>query len=83
VGREYFPVLQAAQKEELQRELARGFTTHVKILTARDDRTCEKCKSLDGMVFPISEAIEKMPLPVKCDSDEGWCRCAYTFHRME
>lgn len=53
-----------------------GFTTHVKPLSARDDRTCEKCKSQDGKVFTIDEALKQMPLPVLCNSGEG-CRCVY------
>jgi len=77
-GREYFHVEQAAMKEELQGALAQGVTT-VKVMSSRDDRTCEKCKSQDGMVLTIKEAIEKMPLPVKCDNGE-MCRCVYTYH---
>jgi hypothetical protein len=79
VGREYFHVHQAAMKEQLQGALAQG-TTHVKILSCRDDRTCEKCKTQDGTVFTIKEALEKMPLPVKCDNGE-MCRCVYTYER--
>lgn len=77
VGREYFHVQQAAMKEKLQGVLAQG-VTHVKISSCRDDRTCEKCKSLEGMVFSIKEALEKMPLPVKCDNGE-MCRCVYAY----
>ena len=76
-GREYFHVQQSAVKEELQGALAQGVTT-VEVISSRDDRTCEKCKSQDGMVFTIKEAIEKMPLPVKCDNGE-MCRCVYTY----
>ncbi|MGD0780533.1 MAG: hypothetical protein ABR954_07145 [Dehalococcoidales bacterium] len=83
VKRGYFPILQAAMKESLQGELAQGFTTHVTISSARDNRTCEKCKSQDGMVFTIKEAMEKMPIPVKCDNGEGWCRCVYTYERRQ
>ena len=77
-GREYFHVQQAAMKEELQGALAQGVTT-AKVSSSRDDRTCEKCKSQDGMVFTINEAVEKMPLPVKCDNGEMF-RCVYTYH---
>jgi hypothetical protein len=80
-GREYFHVQQAAMKEQLQGALAQG-VTHVKTLSSRDDRTCEKCKSQDGMIFTIEEALGKMPLPVKCDNGE-MCRCVYTYHRMK
>jgi predicted RNA-binding Zn-ribbon protein involved in translation (DUF1610 family) len=81
-GREYFHIQQEAIKEELQGASANGVITHVKILSSRDDRTCEKCKSQDGMVFTIEEALEKMPLPVKCDNGE-MCRCKYTYDRMK
>lgn len=56
-----------------------GMVKRVKVCSSRDDRTCEKCKSLDGKVFTIDEALEKMPLPDWCNSEEGWCRCAYTY----
>lgn len=65
-------------KAELRR-CARDGVTHVQIITSRDDRVCGKCKSLDGIVFTIQEAMEKMPLPAKCDDEEGWCRCVYTY----
>jgi predicted RNA-binding Zn-ribbon protein involved in translation (DUF1610 family) len=81
VGREYFHVQQEAVRTELQGVLAQGLT-HVKIASSKDDRTCEKCKSQDGMAFTIEEALEKMPLPVKCDSPE-MCRCVYKYHRMK
>ena len=80
VGRGYFPVQQAAIEADLQGALALG-RTHVRILSSQDDRTCEKCKSQDGMVFTIKEALEKMPLPVKCDNGE-FCRCLYQYHCM-
>lgn len=77
-GREYCHVEQAAMKEELQGALAQGVTT-VKVISSRDDRTCEKCKNQDGKVFTTKEAIETMPLPVRCDNGE-MCRCVYTHH---
>jgi len=76
-GREYFHLEQEAMKAELRGYAGQG-VTHVEILTSRDDRVCGKCKSLDGMVFTIQEAMEKMPLPVKCDDEESWCRCVYS-----
>ena len=76
MGRDYFPVRQLADKEDLQSLLnMRGIHTQLTITTSKDDRVCEKCKALEGKVFTIKKAIEKMPLPVKCES--GWCRCNY------
>ena len=80
-GRGYFHIQQEAMKARLQGALAQGMT-HGKIISSGDDRTCEKCKSQDGMVFTIEEALEKIPLPVKCDNGE-FCRCVYTYHRMK
>jgi len=80
LGENYFPLLQESMKESLRGEMQSGVMTHVKILSGRDDRTCEKCKSQDGMVFTIKEAIEKMPLLVKCDNGE-MCRCVYLYER--
>ena len=79
LGKSYFHLLQEAMKEQLQGESAHG-VTHAQVIACKDDRTCKKCASLDGEIFTIKEALEKMPLPVKCDSDEGWCRCAYGYH---
>jgi hypothetical protein len=79
LGKDYFPLLQASMKEGLKAELARGFVNYVQIVTSRDDRTCDKCKRQDGLKMSIQEALEKMPLPVKCDSEEGWCRCTYVY----
>lgn len=82
LGENYFPLLQESMKESLRGAMQSGIITHVKILSSRDDRTCEKCKSQHGMVFTIKEALEKMPLPVKCDNGE-MCRCVYTYHRIK
>ncbi len=76
---EYFTYLQNFQRTQLLELKKQGIVKKVKILTARDDRTCEKCRALEGMAFTIDEAIGKMPLPVKCNNEEGWCRCVYTY----
>ncbi len=77
LGENFFPLLQEAMKHELL-GCQRIGVKKVKILTSKDDRTCEKCASQDGMAFTIDEALEKMPIPVKCDNDE-MCRCVYTY----
>ena len=79
-GRPYFHLLQVAFKAELEGYLSDDVTNYVEIMSCKDDRTCNKCRSQHGKVFTVKEAIEKMPLPVKCDNDEGWCRCCYASH---
>lgn len=76
-GRDYFKLLQQGMKERLTAEL--GNCTHVQISSCRDDRTCKKCASQNGVKLTIQEAIETMPIPMKCDNGEGWCRCTYTY----
>jgi hypothetical protein len=78
LGKSYFHLLQESMREELQGQS--HYVTHVQIVASRDNRTCKQCASLDGKTFTIKEALEKMLLPVKCDSDEGWCRCVYGYH---
>lgn len=56
-----------------------GMVKRVKVLSSRDNRTCQECASLDGKVFTIDEALEKMPLPDWCNSAEGRCRCVYQY----
>jgi len=81
-GKDCFPVLQMSQKCELLQYRQQG-VKKVRISTTKD-KACENCKSLEGEVFSIKEALEKMPLPVKnClhklnpDAPTGWCRCLY------
>ena len=50
--------------------------------------SCEACKSQDGQVFTLDEALEKMPLPHKdCTyqlfNHPGFCRCEYLFELKE
>ena len=78
LGKSYFHLLQEAMREQLQGQS--HYITRVQVIACKDDRTCKKCASLDGKIFTIKEALEKMPLPVECDNDEGWCRCAYGYH---
>jgi hypothetical protein len=60
-----------------------GLSIKVKILTAGDS-TCAYCKSLEGKVFSIEEALEKMPLPnPKCKNGYRMCRCKYIIEYKE
>jgi hypothetical protein len=80
LGKSYFDLLQESVREQLQGvQVQSHYVTHVQVIACKDDRTCKKCASLDGEIFTIKEALEKMPLPVKCESAEGWCRCTYGY----
>jgi len=81
-GKDCFLALQMSRKCELLQYQQQGIKK-VRISTT-GDRACENCKLLEGKVFSIEEALEKMPLPVKnClhklnpDAPTGWCRCLY------
>jgi hypothetical protein len=48
----------------------------VEIMATYD--SCEKCKSQQGKIFTVEEAIKTRPLPCKeCDHETGYCRCTY------
>lgn len=48
----------------------------VEILTTHN--SCEKCKSRQGKIYTVEEAIKTRPLPCKeCDHEAGYCRCTY------
>lgn len=48
----------------------------VEILAAPD--SCKHCKSRQGKIFTVEEAIKTRPLPCKeCDHETGYCRCTY------
>jgi translation elongation factor EF-Tu-like GTPase len=48
----------------------------VEILAAPD--SCEKCKSQQGRIYTVEEAIKTRPLPCKdCNHEAGYCRCTY------
>lgn len=48
----------------------------VEILASPD--SCEHCKSRQGKIYTVEEAIKTRPLPCKeCDHESGYCRCTY------
>lgn len=53
----------------------------IKIVTARDNRTCAHCRELEGKEFDVDDAIRSPPIPVKECSTPcfgktiTWCRC--------
>lgn len=83
-GLPFIDDIQAFFRNELLYYKSNG-VPYVKILTAHNETVCAECKALEGRVYTIEEALEKMPLPVRtCKNDDhevvagfGWCRCTY------
>ncbi|MFQ5720201.1 MAG: hypothetical protein ACE5IK_11700 [Acidobacteriota bacterium] len=46
-------------------------------IVTRGDAACARCAARSGEVFPIDDALEKLPLPVTDCTSSGVCRCAY------
>lgn len=80
-GRDCFLQLQQSAKLELIYLQKVGLVSKVQILSAGG---CKSCKKLDGKIFTIKEALEKMPIPCKecaykfrVKDNFGFCRCCY------
>lgn len=72
-GKDFFHVLKQSSKVELENIKAK----EVKIMSVGG---CPSCKKLDGEVFTVEEALNKMPIPNKnCSNIEynNFCRCRY------
>lgn len=53
-----------------------GVASKVEILATPD--SCDHCKSQQGKIYTVEEAIKTRPLPCKkCDHEMGYCRCTY------
>ena len=54
-----------------------GVVLKVEILAS--DNSCENCKSQNGKIYSIGDAIKNKPLPCKeCNNEVyGYCRCTY------
>lgn len=85
VGEDFFPVQREALRCQLK-HLQRSGATKVRIVSGHDGMVCARCAEHEGIVLSIEEALESMPLPVRCDAssrrvavedDRGWCRCFY------
>ena len=83
-GRPHLHVAQEAKRAELMSLLEIG-VAEVEIGTCDDERVCAHCRSLDGKVFAIQEALEAMPIPGPSCTDGnkqsphgGRCRCVYS-----
>jgi hypothetical protein len=49
----------------------------IAVTNSDENNCCEKCRQLNGKIFPIDEALLSNPLPVKDCSHLGGCRCCY------
>ncbi len=69
--------LNASRIDSLLQWNKSGVVLKVEILAS--DNSCENCKSQNGKVYSIRDAIRNRPLPCKnCDNENyGFCRCCY------
>jgi hypothetical protein len=57
-----------------------------KVIIDAIPNSCKECQKLNGNIYTIKEALEKMPIPCKeCNHDNneggfGWCRCMWQPH---
>ena len=82
-GRPHLHVAQEAKRAQLMSLLEIG-VGEVEVRTCDDERVCAHCRSLDGKVFAIQEALEEMPIPGPSCTDGseqnphgGRCRCVF------
>ena len=82
-GRNHLELQRLAARVELQHMQSIG-TERVSVSTVSDERVCAYCRSLDGNVIEIEDALGQMPIPgPNCDDNRsgnphgGWCRCSY------
>lgn len=80
-GRDCFSQLQQSAKIELHYLKKDGSADKVEICSTGG---CKACKKLDGKIFTIKEALDKMPIPCReCSykfrikDNFGFCRCEY------
>ena len=80
MNKEFFHLLQQSKKMELfeiRKQVCDNSGCEVTIRGGEPD--CPECNALDGKIFTIREALEKMPIPPKkCSHNNGWCTCCYT-----
>ena len=80
-GRNHLELQRLAARVELQHMQSIGIE-RVSVNTVSDERVCAHCRSLDGKVIGIEDALVQMPIPgPSCDDNRygnphgGWCRC--------
>jgi ssDNA-binding Zn-finger/Zn-ribbon topoisomerase 1 len=75
-GKAFFHLLQEHSRCQLRSCQQLGIE-NVEILTT-GNQSCPRCRSLQGKVFNIGQALLEMPIPVRdCEYWDGWCRCEY------
>jgi len=53
-----------------------GVVSKVEILASPN--SCDHCKSQQGKIYTVEDAIKSRPLPCKgCGHEMGYCRCTY------
>ncbi|MCX8093980.1 MAG: hypothetical protein N3E50_07450 [Candidatus Goldbacteria bacterium] len=86
-GKDTYQFLFNARKSELTNLKKSKIVQKVKIISGAkhgEIESCPECKSIQGKIFTIDEALKQMPLPNKnctCkiyDKTRGLCRCVYT-----
>lgn len=81
-GENPFPMLIKSHRQNLLYLKKQG-VRRVKISTARDKCVYKYCSKLDGKTFDIDRALEEMPIPGECRSNDvfetgqPFCRCLY------
>jgi hypothetical protein len=68
--------INTANIENLLQYKRTGAVSRVEVFAGNG--SCEKCKSQNGKIFTVEDAIKTRPLPCKeCDHEMGYCRCVY------
>jgi hypothetical protein len=86
-GKDTYQFLFNVRRTELTNLKKSKIIQKVKIITGAKQgeiESCPECKSIQGKIFTIDEALKQMPIPHKnctCkiyDKTRGLCRCFYT-----
>ena len=82
-GRNHIDTRQLSASVELRHLQSIGIE-RVSIRTSDDERVCAHCRSWEGKVISVEDALEQMPIPgPNCDDNSygnpygGRCRCGY------
>ena len=80
-GRKHLHMQQLSSQVQLHHLQSLGIEK-VRIRTSQDERVCSHCKSWEGKVITVEDALEQMPIPgPNCDDNRygnphgGRCRC--------
>jgi hypothetical protein len=76
-GADCMPLMREGSKFELLSYQQQGIK-RVGILSSGDDRICDGCRAHNGRRMSITQALEALPIPNDCCSEEHWCRCSWT-----